>query len=48
MIATTIISSTRVKPRWFRIFLCQKLNMSVSSSLGLGFGPPERPRYCLG
>ena len=36
MIATTIISSTSVKPRWFRIFLCQKLNMSVSSSLGLG------------
>src|SRR5262245_2573267 len=36
MIATTIISSTSVKPRWFRIFLCQKLNMSLSSSLGLG------------
>src|SRR5262249_49523955 len=31
-----IISSTSVKPRWFRIFLCQKLNMFLSSSLGWG------------
>src|SRR5215471_10601774 len=49
MMATTIINSMSVKPRWLRILLCQKLNMSISSSCWLGyFGPPPRPQSASG
>src|SRR5438093_5014000 len=44
MMATTIISSMSVKPRWLPcIVLRQMLNISVSSSFGFGGGCQGRP-----
>jgi hypothetical protein len=51
MMATTIISSMSVKPRWLpSIFLCQKLNMSCVPLVWFVVWPPQRlPRsgVCL-